>query len=282
MKATRNILAALMLLIGSLVANAQPMSYYAMRDNARFLTDRMAYTLGVTSAFIIDDLYRINYDYICGVNDYLDDVALGYRYNDYMAVVYERDRALQMLLGATTWARLVTYDYFYRPIAFANRGWRFSIYAHDSHRNHFYCTAPRHFNDYRGGHFFTGMRPSTHPSFRVAPASNRPSFRIGNIDKARPVNASNQRPNNRQPERTVPARPDNNRNSQTNSGRQPSMGDNNRSSSNIRSSSRSSAATRSGSNSSSVSGRRSSSASTTEAKSASRTGSAGRSTGGRR
>lgn len=183
MKATRTILASIMLFICSIVANAQPMSYYAMRDNARFLTDRMAYTLGITSALIIDDLYRINYDYICGVNDYLDDVARGYRYNDYMAVMYERDRALQVLLGANIWARLITYDYFHRPIIFANRGWRFGIYAYDSRRNHFYCKKPLHYKDYRGGHFFAGMRPaSPPPPHRISPSHSRPAFHYGDKD----------------------------------------------------------------------------------------------------
>ncbi len=83
-----------MLMIASTL-NAQPMNYDAMRNNARFLTDRMAYTLGITSAAIIDDIYRINFDYICGVNDYLDDIAYGRHVDYYDEICYERDRALQ-------------------------------------------------------------------------------------------------------------------------------------------------------------------------------------------
>ena len=77
MKTLKTTIAAMMIMLTSLAASAQPMSVYAMRNNARFLTDRMAYTLGLSAA-LIDDLYYINYDYICGVNDYLDAVALGY------------------------------------------------------------------------------------------------------------------------------------------------------------------------------------------------------------
>lgn len=158
MRTFRTLLATVMLAISPMVMNAQPMSYYAIRDNARYLTDRMAYTLNI-AADLLDDLYMINYDYICGVNDYLDDVALGYRYDDYMAVIAARDLALRRLLAPWQWERLIGIDYFYRPIVFRNHRWSFSIYAYDPYRTRFYFRAPRPFNDYRGGRFFAGMNP---------------------------------------------------------------------------------------------------------------------------
>ncbi len=157
MNTLRNFTVALMMMTVSLTANAQPMSVYSMRNNARFLTDRMAHTLGLSAA-ILDDLYCINYDYICGVNDYLDQVALGYRYDDYMTVVFARDYALRRLLSERQWALLMSYDYFYRPITFADHRWHFSIYAHDHRMDHFFFNPPRRFNEYRGGAFFVGMR----------------------------------------------------------------------------------------------------------------------------
>lgn len=168
------IIATLALVVGTMTATAHPMSYSAMRNNARFLTDRMAYTLGLSTA-LLDDLYYINYDYICGVNDYLDDVALGYYYDDYMEVLRRRDYALQRLLTSAQWAALMTYDYFYRPISFVDRAWRFALYAFDHRPNYYYYRVPRHFNSYRGGHHFHGMRPVHRPS---RPHSNRPSFRL--------------------------------------------------------------------------------------------------------
>src|SRR5574344_832800 len=116
MKALRTILAAVILFVGAITANAQSMSIAAMRSNARFLTDRMAYTLGIADPYLIDEMYRINYDYIWGVNDYLDDVAMGYYYDDYMSVVEARDIALRRLLGVSIWNRVINYNYFYRPI----------------------------------------------------------------------------------------------------------------------------------------------------------------------
>ena len=160
MKALRTTLAAVILFIGAMTVNAQSMSIAAMRSNARFLTDRMAYTLGISDPFVIDEIYRINYDYIWGVNEYLDDVALGYYYDDYMAVVAARDIALRNLLGTRLWNRVINYTYFYRPIVFANRGWRFSIYDYDRYGvNRYYYRAPRPLVTYTGGHFFRGMAP---------------------------------------------------------------------------------------------------------------------------
>lgn len=192
MRKIRTLLAALLLAFTSMTASAQPMSYMSMCNNARFITDRMAYTLGITAIDLIDDLFRINFDYICGVNDYLDDVAMGYRYNDYMAVCYERDRAIQRLLGMTLWNRVMTYDYFYRPIVFNDCRWSFGIYVHDSNIHHFYHHVPRYYNTYHGGHYFAGMRPypgggrgprGVIPSRRDYhhPGFNQPAHRDGGV-----------------------------------------------------------------------------------------------------
>lgn len=159
MKAIKTLLVGIMMFVSTAMI-AQPMNYNAIRNNARFLTDRMAYTLGINNPVLIDDIYRINFDYIYGVNEYLDDVALGYRYDDYMMICEERDYALRMLLGDVLWSRIIGYDYFYRPIMFENHRWRFGIYLHDWDRSRFYFSAPRYYDGgYRGGHFFGGMRP---------------------------------------------------------------------------------------------------------------------------
>lgn len=159
MKTLKTFLIGIMMLVSTAMV-AQPMNYNAIRNNARFLTDRMAYTLGISNIALLDDIYRINYDYIYGLNEYLDDIALGYRYDDYMDICAERDFALRMLLGDVIWNRLIGYDYFYRPIVFSNHRWHFGIYLHDHNRDFFHYSVPRYYHEYRGGHFFGGMRPS--------------------------------------------------------------------------------------------------------------------------
>jgi len=182
MKTIKTLVVGLMMLV-STATFAQPMNYNAIRNNARFLTDRMAYTLGINSSLLLDDIYRINFDYIYAVNEYLDDIALGYRYDDYMQICAERDFALQMLLGDVVWSRLVGYDYFYRPIVFENRRWHFGIYRHDWDRGHYYFNSPRFFDGYRGGHFFSGMRPNRGIGDRgpgMAGWASRPDHAAGN------------------------------------------------------------------------------------------------------
>ena len=182
MKALRTLLTTIVLLAGVMTMNAQRMSIVAMQSNARFLTDRMAYTLGIHDPYLIDEIYRINYDYIWGVNDYLDDVALGYYYDDYMAVCAARDAALRNLLGYTVWNRILGYNYFYRPIVFANRGWHFSIYDYDRFGpRHYFYAAPRPIaRGYAGGHFFRGMPPRAGrpagPAPGMAPRGGRPDM----------------------------------------------------------------------------------------------------------
>ena len=286
MKNLKMIIATLALVVGTMTATARPMSYDAMRNNARFLTDRMAYTLGLSTA-LLDDLYYINYDYICGVNDYLDDVALGYYYDDYMAIVRERDYALQRLLTSAQWAALMSYDYFYRPISFVNRAWRFAIYAFDTRPNYYYYRVPRLYTTYRGGHHFHGMRPAHRhnapahrPSYRIERHGNSHINRPGN-GGSRPGNDRVERPNsNNRPNGSNANRPEGSAGrpessvsgGRTESNRSNRVSDTNRSSSRSESNMRSSS--RAGSRSSNVNSRPSSS---NRSSSISRSGGSGRS-----
>lgn len=178
MKKIRLIIASLLIMLASAIY-AQPMNYNAMRNNARFLTDRMAYTLGITSGAIIDDIYRINYDYICGINEYLDEIACGYHSDLYLEVCYERDHALQRLLGEYLWRKIMNYDYFYRPISFSNRSWRFSIYSHDVRYSYYYFNTPTHYHEYRGGHFFNGIKYRMENHRRTMNSVDRRDHNIG-------------------------------------------------------------------------------------------------------
>lgn len=251
MKAIRTFLIGIMMLIGT-SAFAQPMNYNAIRNNARFLTDRMAYTLGIASMDIIDDIYRINYDYIYGINNYLDDIALGYRYDDYLLMCQERDYALRMLLGDILWGRLITFDYFYRPIIFENRRWRFGIYAHDYNRGYYHYSVPRYYDGYRGGHFFGAMHHSHGIGTRgpgMVHVERRGNMNGGHPDMHRGTNNDRQGMNQGRPGVNNDRQGMNQGRPEMNRGNNPTRGENyrpetnrgttNRSESNMRSSSRS-------------------------------------------
>ena len=66
MKRIRTLLAAVALFVVTIGASAQPMSYDAMRMNARFLTDRMAYTLGLGAEILDDHLWCERLSRRCG------------------------------------------------------------------------------------------------------------------------------------------------------------------------------------------------------------------------
>ncbi len=195
---TKTLLATMLFVMATVTVKAQPMSYYAMRDNARFLTDRMAYTLGLTER-LIDDLYMINYDYIYAVNDYLDDIAYGYHYDDYMAILAARDAAIRLLLTPYQWTRFITYDYFYRPIFFQNARWWFGVYDYFPRSTHFYFGVPRHYRHYHGGHYFAAMRPvrgHVGPGHGFGPHAGRIGDGFRGNDRMHNGNHGNMRGNN--------------------------------------------------------------------------------------
>lgn len=251
MKAIRTFILALALaLFGQTASYARPMTGEELRFNARLLTDRMVYTLGLSSG-CIDDLYCINYDYLYGVNDYLDDIALGRRYDEYMYVVEMRDNALRRLLGAAAWTALARYDYLYRPISFVRNTWNLLILSIDVRPRRFYYRVPRYYTSYCGGHFFHGMPPRPRP-YRFTPVvapgrvpdrhPERPPFHFGEGHmKPAPRPDYNKRPEHESSRRPgKPSKPDGGRGQAVHVSRTSgvSSAGGRRSSSNMRSSSR--------------------------------------------
>lgn len=192
----RTFIATIALVLASLTASAQPMSPYAMRSNARFLTDRMAHTLGIAS-YLFDELYMINYDYIYGVNEYLDDIAYGYHQAEYEEILYARDAALRAILTPYQWQRYIALEYFYRPISFLNHRWSFCIYAYDHRHTHFYYHEPHSFGHYGGGRYFQAMRPARG---HIGPdRRGNHSYGPGNVGPNRPQPGNNRPPVNTRP-----------------------------------------------------------------------------------
>lgn len=129
------------------------MSINKMRQNARFLTDRMAYELHL-SPLQYDDVYEVNYDFINSVRYIMDDVVRGYdyavdRYYDYLNY---RNDDLRWILSASQYRRFMGVDYFYRPIYTTANRWVFRIYNVYHDVKHFYFGKPHHYKTYHGDH----------------------------------------------------------------------------------------------------------------------------------
>lgn len=146
------LLAALM---SSAVCSAA-MSNSKVRKETRFLTDKMAYELNLTTGQY-NDVYEINYDFIAGIRYLMDDVLRGEewalnRYYDYLDV---RNDDLRWVLSSRQYGRFMQASYFYRPV-YVDRGrWSFRVYVTYTNHNHFYFPRPYHYRKYNGAHYRT-------------------------------------------------------------------------------------------------------------------------------
>ena len=129
------------MVLGFAVA-ASAMSYSQAREQALFLTDKMAYELNLTDDQY-EAAYEINLDYLLSVNS--DDELYGdywrWRNIDFSYVLL--DWQYRMFCEAA---------YFYRPLYFSAGVWHFAIYARYPHRDNFYFHRPTVYVSYRGGH----------------------------------------------------------------------------------------------------------------------------------
>ena len=132
------------------------MSMSKVRQHARFLTDRMAYELNLTT-MQYNDVYEVNYDFIDNVRYIMDDVTAGYpsavdRYYDFLDF---RNDDLRWILSASQYRRFMNVDYFYRPIYTTASEWLFRIYRVYNDITHFYFGKPHHYKSYKGEHYRT-------------------------------------------------------------------------------------------------------------------------------
>lgn len=126
----------------ALTMSANAMSYEQARQQALFLTDKMAYELNLTEDQY-EAAYEINLDYLMGVNSY-DDV-----YGVYWT---QRNLDLGYVLFDWQYSAFCAASYFYRPLYWDAGYWHFAIYARYPHRDYFYFGRPYFWTVYRGGH----------------------------------------------------------------------------------------------------------------------------------
>jgi len=126
----------------TIAATGKAMSYEQARNEALFLTDKMAYELNLTDEQY-EAAYEINLDYLMGVTSY-DDV-----YGNYWE---RRNLDMSYILLDWQWRTFCAASYFYRPLYWRDGYWHFGIYARYPHRDYFYFGRPVFYASYRGGH----------------------------------------------------------------------------------------------------------------------------------
>ena len=122
----------------TVMANA--MNYSQARNEALFLSDKMAYELKLTNAQY-NAVYEINLDYMMNVNGHSD--IYGYWWK-------RRNENLRYVLTAYQYDKYIKLSYFYRPLTWNAGNWSFSIYGHYD-RNRFFNGRPTAYGSYRGG-----------------------------------------------------------------------------------------------------------------------------------
>ena len=132
--------ALMMMLTATVSANA--MSYEQARNEALFLTDKMAYELNLTDEQY-EAAYEINLDYLMGVTS---------RYDVYGTYWERRNLDLSYILLDWQWNAFLTASYFYRPLYWDAGYWHFGIYARYPHRDYFYFGRPHFYHSYHGAH----------------------------------------------------------------------------------------------------------------------------------
>ena len=123
-------------------ATGKAMSYEQARNEALFLTDKMAYELNLTDAQY-EAAYEINLDYLMGVTS-VDDV-----YGTYWE---RRNLDLSYILYQWQWDAFRAATYFFRPLYWDAGYWHFGIYARYPRRDYFYFGRPHFYATYRGAH----------------------------------------------------------------------------------------------------------------------------------
>ena len=126
----------------TMTVSVNAMSYEQARDQALFLTDKMAYELNLTEDQY-EAAYEINLDYLMSIDSY-DDL-----YGVYWT---RRNLDLSYILLDWQYSAYVAASYFYRPLYWEAGYWHFGIYRRYPHRDYFYFGRPHFYVTYHGAH----------------------------------------------------------------------------------------------------------------------------------
>ena len=157
-----------MVAVLTLGAAANAMSYKSARDQAFFLTDKMAYEL-----YLSDDqynaVYEINMDYIMCLEVY----------DDIYGIFWERrNNELRFVLTPAQYQYYMQLEYFYRPVSWQNKKFVFSIYSYYP-KNRFYRAAPPGYQVYKGSNRYFDHSAYSGRTFGAPESKSQPQPGMG-------------------------------------------------------------------------------------------------------
>jgi len=179
----KRMIIALVVMFMMTFTTASAMSYEQARQQALFLTDKMAYELNLTEDQY-EAAYEVNLDYLKSVDTY-DDL--------YGAYWRQRNMDLSYILLDWQYRTYLNATYFYRPLYWNAGYWHFGIYARYPRRDYFYFGRPHFYVSYRGGHSwrvngnrswyhgrsFGGPHPGGYPRVGMRDGFNRGDYGRG-------------------------------------------------------------------------------------------------------
>lgn len=138
----KKLIIALVAMFCMTFTTASAMSYEQARQQALFLTDKMAYELNLTDDQY-EAAYEINLDYLMGVDTYDDLYGVYWR---------QRNLDLSYILLDWQYRNFCAASYFYRPLYWDSGFFHFGIYARYPRRDYFFFGRPHFYTVYCGGH----------------------------------------------------------------------------------------------------------------------------------
>lgn len=172
----------ILVLMMTIAITASAMSYSQARNEALFLSDKMAYELDLTDDQY-DAVYEINLDYLMSLNGHSDFFGIWWN---------RRNNDLRYVLTSWQYDRFMGRTYFYRPVSWFNGSWLFNIYTHYVYRDKFYRHHPKVYVSYKGGN---NRKHNQYYAERNVHPSNRGKAVVKRHDKNdRPQPSHNARP----------------------------------------------------------------------------------------
>lgn len=170
----KKLIIALVAMFCMTFTTASAMSYEQARQQALFLTDKMAYELNLTDDQY-EAAYEINLDYLMGVNSYDDLYGLYWR---------QRNLDLSYILLDWQYRNFCAASYFYRPLYWDGGYFHFGIYARYPRRDYFFFGRPHFYTVYCGGHSWrmNGGRSWYHGRQYAAPRPGSRELHFGMRD----------------------------------------------------------------------------------------------------
>ncbi len=140
-------------LLGISITTRAGVSINEIRENARFITDRMRYELHL-SYYQYNDAYEVNFDFVNNAIHLMPFVTRGedWAINDYYRLLDIRNEDLRWILTSRQYVEFMEADYFFRPIYTSGGQWYFRIYLHYKDRHFFHFALPKLYHSYNGAH----------------------------------------------------------------------------------------------------------------------------------